>query len=300
MGGPGVQVKIIAYQGAVQYSLYAYWRKLGENIPYFFPVSPERWTECLLEDKLAGERMFDRLETYVAEDQGRVIGFAQVGHPRFSWDDRGAKYYNPQIGILRHFYFDTGRYNAAEAMYAHAQSFLMHYPRRYAYYHSYGMSCNAHHGKLYGGLAHVDRFIKAKGFQVEHENVYYSLVLNQVEQTSHENLRLIPQEREFYAPQVYKIMLHNTPIGTITVRFMDLLNGEAQRGAVYLSLFLMDETYRGKGWGTLAMQLLYGILRAKGYQHLHLDTASTNVGAQRFYTRIGFHNRGRSRSYVHR
>ena len=113
------------------------------------------------------------------------------------------------------------------------------------------------------------------------------------------HLRLIPQAREFYAPQEYKIMLHNTPVGTITVQYMDILNGEAAKGSVYLSLMLMDETYRGKGWGTLAMQLLGQVLRDKGYQQLHLDTASTNVGAQRFYMRIGFHNRGRSRSYIY-
>ena len=292
-------MNISTYQGADQYGLYTYWRKLGKDVPYFFPVSPERWAQCLLADELAGERMFDRLVTYVAKDDGEVVGFVQVGHPRFSWDDRAAKYYNPQIGILRHFYFDTGRYNAAEAMYARAQSFLIQYPRRHAFYHIYGMSCNAHHGKLYSGLAHVDRFIKAKGFQVEHENVYYSLALHQVEHASHENLRLIPQARESYAPQEYKIMLHNTPVGTLTVRFMDLLNGEAAKDTVYLSLMLMDETYRGEGWGTLAMQMLCGMLQDKGYQHLHLDTASTNTGAQRFYTRIGFHSRGRSQSYIY-
>jgi RimJ/RimL family protein N-acetyltransferase len=291
-------VKISLYQGADHYGLYTYWRKLGDNIPYFFPVSPERWAQCLLEDELAGERMFDRMETYVAKDNGEVVGFAQVAHPRFAWDDRAAKYYNPQIGVLRHFYFDAGRFNAAESMYAYVQSFLRRYPRRHAFYHIYGMSCNAHHGKLYSGLAHVDRFIKAKGFQVEHENVYYSLALHQQERASRDNLRLIPLAREFYAPQEYKIMLQNTPVGTITVQFMDILNGEAAKGSVYLSLMLMDETYRGRGWGTVAMQLLGQVLRDKGYQQLHLDTASTNVGAQRFYARIGFHDRGRSRSYV--
>jgi ribosomal protein S18 acetylase RimI-like enzyme len=290
-------VKITKYKGADQYRLYTYWRKLGENVPYFFPVSPERWTRCLLVDEVAGERMFDRLETYVAEDEGQIIGFAQFGHPYFSWDDRHAKYYNPQIGVLRHFYFSAGRFNAAEAMYAYAQSFLMHYPRRYAFYHIYGMSCNAHHGKLYTGMAHVDRFIKAKGFQIEHENVNYSLNLNQVTHTTSDIIKLIPQAREFYAPQIYKIMHHNTPVGTITVQLMDIINGEADKDVAYLSLLQMDETYRGRGWGTLAMQLLYGMLRDKGYRHLHLDTASTNLGAQRFYTEVGFRNRGSSRSY---
>jgi len=293
-------MNVFTYQGADQYVLYAYWRKLGENIPYFFPVSPERWTVCLLEDKLEDERIFDRLETYVAKDRGRVVGFAQVGHPRFSWDARGQKYYNPGIGVIRHFYFDSGRLDVAEAMYAQVQTFLKPYPHRHAFYHIYGMSCNAHHGKLSMWLEHVDQFIRAKDFQIVHENVYYSLALNDFGQPPGDNLRLIPQPRDIYAPQEYKIWLHNTPIGTLKVRFLDHLNGEAAKDTVYLPLITIDQTYRGCGWGTLAIQQLCWMLRDKGYAHLHLDTASSNEGAQRFYERFGFNNRGRSRSYIHK
>ena len=115
-----------AYQGADQYALYAYWRALGKNIPYFFPVSPVQWGTCLLEDKLDGDRIFDHLETYVAKDKEQVVGFAQVGHPRFSWDTSGQKYDNPGIGNIRHFYFDSGRLDVAEAMFSRVQPFLNH------------------------------------------------------------------------------------------------------------------------------------------------------------------------------
>ena len=77
-------MKVAEYQGADQYGLYAYWRELAASVPYFFPVSTERWVQCLLADELAGERMFDHLTTYVAKDRGQVIGFAQADVPPWS------------------------------------------------------------------------------------------------------------------------------------------------------------------------------------------------------------------------
>lgn len=288
-----------AYQGADQYALYAYWRALGENIPYFFPVSPERWGVCLLADRLDGELIFDRLETYVAKDKGQVVGFTQVGQPRFSWDASGQKYENPRIGNIRHFYFDVGRRDVAKALYARVRPFLNHFPHHHAFYHIYGMSCNAHHGKLHLWLEHVDVFIRAQDFQIEHENVTYSLALDNAGLPQGDDLRLIPQPRDFYGPHLYAIWLHDTLIGALKVRYMDHLNGEAAKDAAYLTLMTIDQDCRGHGWGTQALKVLCGMLRDKGYVHLFLDTANANEGAQRFYERFGFNNQGRSRSYIH-
>ncbi|TFG69398.1 MAG: GNAT family N-acetyltransferase [Anaerolineales bacterium] len=289
---------ICAYQGSDQYALYAYWRALGENIPYFFPVSPERWGVCLLEDRLDGEFIFDLLETYVAKDKGQVVGFAQVGHPRFSWDAGGQKYDNPRIGNIRHFYFETGRHDVAKALYARAESFLKHFPHRHAFYHIYGMSCNAHHGKLHLSLEHVDAFLRGQDFQIEHENVTYRLALDDAAQPQCDALRLIPQPRDFYGPHEYVIWLDDTPVGTLKVRYMDLMNGEAAKDAVYLTLMAIDQDYRRRGWGSQALKVLCRMLRGKGYAHLFLDTAHTNTGAQRFYERFGFSHQGCSRSYI--
>ncbi len=291
-------VNISAYQGSDQYALYAYWRAMGENIPYFFPISPERWGICLLEDKLDGELIFDRLETYVAKDKGQVVGFAQFGHPRFSWDAGGQKHADPPIGNIRHFTFDAGRYDVAEALYARAQNFLLHFSHRHAFYHIYGMSCNAHHGKLHLSLEHVDAFIRAQGFQVEHENVTYRLALDDAALPQDGDITLIPQQRDFYGPHTYTIFLHATPVGILKVRYMDLMNGEAAKDAVYLMLIAIDPGSRGNGCGTRALKVLCKLLRDKGYTHLFLDTAQTNAVAQRFYERFGFSHQGHSRSYI--
>ncbi|MDF1513240.1 MAG: GNAT family N-acetyltransferase [Anaerolineae bacterium] len=285
------------YRGSDQYALYTYWRALGEHIPYFFPVSPERWAECLLEDNLDGEFIFDCLKTYVAKDDGQMIGFAQVGHPRFSWDANGLKVENPQLSHIRHFYFDRGRVDVASELHARVQPFLDLFPHRSAFFHAYGMSCNAHHGKLYMGLEHVDAFVRAQGFQIEHENVIYDLAVADFRQSWCGDLSLMPQPRNYYEPYMYKIWLRDTWVGTLQVRYMDLLNGEAEKDEVYLTLMAINRDFRGQGWGTQALLLLCRMLQEKGYQHLYLDTAHTNVGAQRFYERFGFKNRGRSRSY---
>ena len=144
----------------------------------------------------------------------------------------------------------------------------------------------------------MDAFIRAKDFQIEHENVYYSLAVADAAQPQDDNLRLIPQPRDFYGPQKYKIWLRDAPIGTLKVRLLDLLAGEADKDSVYLTMMTIDQAYRGCGWGTQALQLLCWMLQDKGYAHLHLDTASTNIRAQHFYEWFGFQNQGYSRSYI--
>ena len=85
--------------------LFQYWKKLAQKVPYFFPVSPAKWRACLLEEKLDDENMFLFQELIIAVEKGQIVGFCQYGQPAFAWDNEGQKYYNPQIGILRHFYF---------------------------------------------------------------------------------------------------------------------------------------------------------------------------------------------------
>ena len=58
------------YQASDMYRLFEYWRRVGAVIPYFFPVSAQRWQVCLLEDELNGERIFKNLETYFATEKG--------------------------------------------------------------------------------------------------------------------------------------------------------------------------------------------------------------------------------------
>ena len=165
-------MNIRKYQGNDLHRLFEYWRRAGTNIPYFFSVSAEKWQTCLLEDELAGERIFKSLETYVSTEKGHVLGFVQYGQPNFAWDKDG-KYYNPQIGVIRHLYFDEERSDVGKALLAKASDLLACFHQNHAFYHILGMSCNAHHGKLHSTQLHVDDLLQRCDFKIEHENVYY-------------------------------------------------------------------------------------------------------------------------------
>jgi hypothetical protein len=149
-------MRLQRYQGNHRDALLAYWETLGASIPYFFSVSPEKWQSCLLDDELNGEKLFGNLVTLLAAEKGQVLGFTQYGRPNFAWDASGKRYDNPGMGVVRHFYFEKTRPDVAEAMLARARACLGLFPQGYAFYHMFGMSCNAHHGKLHTSLGHID------------------------------------------------------------------------------------------------------------------------------------------------
>ncbi|MEE1154176.1 MAG: hypothetical protein UH241_03370 [Acutalibacteraceae bacterium] len=44
----------------------------------------------------------------------------------------------------------------------------------YEFFHYFGMNCFARHGKLFEKHTHIEYLLKENGFEIEHENVYYS------------------------------------------------------------------------------------------------------------------------------
>jgi ribosomal protein S18 acetylase RimI-like enzyme len=64
------------------------------------------------------------------------------------------------------------------------------------------------------------------------------------------------------------------------------------RDAVIDELYLV-ERYRGRGLGTAVLGLIEGACRVLGVRALHLEVERTNVGAQRFYHRLGFQDHDR-------
>ena len=290
-------MEVQRYQENHRDALFAYWKRCGASVPFFFSVSPKRWQHCLLDDELNGEKLFDNLETLLAIEKGQVLGFAQYGHPNFAWDASGQRYDSPHIGVIRHLYFEKARLDVAEALFARARAYLSLFPQGHAFYHILGMSCNAHHGKLHTGLGYIDEFIRKKGFQIEHENVYYSLEMSATETLSWKELKLVACPSPLTSIQDYEVCLQEKPIGCLQVRFLDELTGGYTSDTVYLTWIGLDESCRGLGWGTRTLQLLVAELRSEGYRYLHTDTASTNHIARRFYNRFGFQDRGRTRSY---
>jgi hypothetical protein len=169
------------YEPADVGRLFAYWRRVGAGVPFFFDVSEERWHRCLVRDEREGERVFEHVETYLAAEGDEVLGFVQYGEPSFAWGTHGRKVYQPHIGVIRQLYFERERPDAGQALMRQADAFLAHFTRNYAFFHALGMSCTAYHGKLHSSLWHVEPVLSRLGFGVEHENAYHSLDLGKVE-----------------------------------------------------------------------------------------------------------------------
>ena len=291
-------MEIIKFQEDHIIPLFQYWKRLADKVPYFFSVSPEKWRTCLLEDKLGDENMFLFQELWIAVERGQIIGFCQYGQPSLAWDQEGQQYANPQIGLLRHFYFDEDRLDAADLLFRQSENYLSQFLAQHAFYHIFGMSCNAHHGKLHQSLDHVHRFLCKHGYEVEHENVYYTLELRESEPVLEAELKLVPDVSAESDTQDYEICLSNHWIGTIQLRSLDGVTGGRTTDIAYMTWIEITSALRRQGWGTRSMQTLIAQLCSQNYRQLHLDTASTNLAAQQFYEHFGFENRGRTRCYV--
>jgi ribosomal protein S18 acetylase RimI-like enzyme len=289
-------MKVRKYHPVFSEALVSFWNDLGKNIPYFFAVSQKKWEESLFDDCLDGEKKFSSLDTFVAVDQRKIVGFLQCGQPDFAWTKDGEKYRNPQIGVIRHFYFEQDRLDVANELFAKAADFMDQFPDHYAFYQIFGMSCNAHHGKLHHSMVHVDQFLRKNGFKIDQENVYFSLDIRRYQTIQHNDLRLISKPVKFDS-QEYDIDLEEIHIGSVQVRFLQNLTGEKTSDKAYLIWIGIKEPFQRKGWGTKVMHLLISELRRKGVRYIHLDTAITNVSAQCFYEHLGFQNGGRTRSY---
>lgn len=280
-------------EGAV---LFEYWNEVGKSIPYFYPVSFDAWQDCLVNDQLGEEPLFHAVETGYVLSQGRVVGMAQYGQPYFTWDENVEKVYRPSIGILRHLYFQADQPEVGEALLAWAINGLGVHRPLHAFYHHLGMGCNAYHGKLHTSLVHVAACLQAHGFQAEHENEFFSLELPQTGLEKQENLSLVI-ERGAYESYV-QCQEDGETIGSATLRYLGDLTGGRTKDTVYLSWFGIAAEKRSRGLGRRFVRLLAAILSGQGYRWLHLDTASHNLGARRFYRSLEFRSLGMTRSFV--
>lgn len=79
----------------------------------------------------------------------------------------------------------------------------------------------------------------------------------------------------------YIIEVGKKPIGTIFQKLIDKDQAE-------IGLFIGEDNYRGKGYGTQALDILLSIFLKECKQKLYLKVRKTNIPALKMYRKLGF------------
>jgi GNAT superfamily N-acetyltransferase len=90
--------------------------------------------------------------------------------------------------------------------------------------------------------------------------------------------------------RVWLVCAGKTVVGYIVLTFgysLELLGRDA-----FVDEFFLLESYRGQGWGRKTMQFVEQAARELKVHAIHLEVTRHNTGAQRFYPKLGFVDRG--------
>ena len=125
--------------------------------PYFFQTDFESWKRSFAKDTDGeGRTLFRNLAAKAAYDGETLVGFVQYGYTAFGFDDRGEISSEVSYPVIRGLYYDEGREDAGELLLEAAMAEFGDYCRVYAFFHYFGMSCFARHGKLFEGFSWIE------------------------------------------------------------------------------------------------------------------------------------------------
>lgn len=256
--------------------------------PYFFAQPFAAWKESFLKDVDGeGRPLFRELIVKAAYDDDELIGYIQYGNSAFGFDQQGDISAEVSYPIIRNLYFDSNRADAGECLLKEALDTFGKTDRVYAFFHYFGMSCFARHGKLFDQHRHIEELLKKCGFETEHENVYYSSVLDGEEVSE---IEVVPHDLTKGNQQYFDFKLSDSQVGGCEVHFVN-------EQIAYLRWIYMNGNLTGRGIGTKCMHALKQWLYQKGITRFDTDTAVSNLVAQHYYEKTGFTREGVTRSY---
>lgn len=259
------------------------------SFPYRYEADFSTWENSYLHDTDGeGRTLFSQLATIGAYAESKLIGFVQYGTTAFGFDENGGISIAVSYSVIRNFYCINE--DAANALLTHAVSVLSkNSPNRiYAFFHYFGMSCYARHGKLHEGISIIEKMLLQNGFCVEHENVFYSSTLTG---SSISPITLNWHVKTAGNQQYCDFILDGFIVGGCEVHFLP------QGNIAYLRWIFVNGELCGKGISTQCMAALKSHLYSIGVTRFYTDTAMTNKIAQRFYEKTGFRNEGATKSY---
>lgn len=271
--------------------IYEYMKKL--SFPYNYDVSYDLWEKSYLYDMDGeGRILFRNLETLGAYEDGRLVGFIQYGQTAFGFDETGEISGLISCSVIRNFYYEEKCERVGRELLNKAVNRLGNKTEKiYAFFHYFGMSCYARHGKLFEGFEYIHSLLMQLGFFIEHENVFYSSKLNG------KDLGDMGVKCEWHAMtagcQKYCDFISDKDVvGGCEIHLLE------QQKIAYLRWIFTNEDIRGKGIGSQCMTALKLELLKQGMIQLDTDTALSNQVAQHFYEKNDFVREGLTRSYI--
>lgn len=256
--------------------------------PYFFNVSFETWKKSF-ESDIDGEGrvLFKELYVKAVYEEDSILGFVQYGKTGFGFDNNGEISNEVSYAVIRNLYFDKDRIDVGELLLKEAMNSLGEDNRVYAFFHYFGMSCFARHGKLFENCTHIEALLKEKGFEIEHENVYYSSVLNDNESSE---VTITANDITKGNQQYVDFKIDGNHVGGCEIHYLS-------ENIAYLRWIYVNGDIVGKGVGTKCIMALKKFLYEKGISQVDTDTALDNIVAQHYYEKNDFIREGVTRSY---
>ncbi len=262
--------------------------QMSLHTPYFFSADYESWKKSFTEDiDGEGRTLFKELYVKVAYDEDVLVGFVQYGKTAFGFDESGEISSDISYHVIRNLYFAKDRDDAGTLLLKEAMDEFGESDRVYAFFHYFGMSCFARHGKLFEKYAFIEALLKEKGFEIEHENVYYSSV---IEDTENSEIEIVAHNLTKGDQQYIDFMFDGNQVGGCEVHYLD-------EKTTYLRWIYVNDNITGKGIGSKCMNSLKHWLFQKGITRFDTDTAFSNLVAQHYYEKNDFTREGITRSY---
>lgn len=92
---------------------------------------------------------------------------------------------------------------------------------------------------------------------------------------------------------LYLIYNHEKLIGEMSYQIDPPHLYKKETGTAWIGITIGEESARGMGFGTLAMQYLEDEIRKAGYQRIELGVFEFNTAAQKLYLKMGYSEIGR-------
>ena len=263
--------------------------QLEFKTPYFFEVDFDTWQKSFEEDTDGeGRTLFNKLDVKAVYDEDVLLGYVQYGKTAFGFDEKGEISSDISYPVIRNLYFRSDRADAGKLLLNEAMKSLGSDEKVYAFFHYFGMTCFARHGKLFENHAHIEALLKVNGFELEHENVYYSSVLSESENSE---VVLTANNLTKGNHQYIDFKIDGNQVGGCELHYLS-------DTTAYLRWIYVNGDIVGKGIGTKCMTALKTFLYEKGVVRFDTDTALDNNVAQYYYEKNGFIREGVTRSFL--